>query len=197
MRNEAAMSVRTISTVELYRRCATEFATLVGLVGDRWAAPTPCEGWDVRALLWHIVEEDRWTPPLLAGLTVAQVGDRISGDPGDADPVAAFGAAAALAMTAVQGDGAMERTVHLSFGDVPGREYALQLAADHLVHAWDLSCALGLDVRLDPEAVAAVHTWFGPNEDAYRQAGLIGPRGSLPDRGGPQEELLTMFGRNP
>jgi uncharacterized protein (TIGR03086 family) len=191
------MSVHTISTVELYRRCATEFATLVGLVGDRWAAPTPCEGWDVRALLRHIVEEDRWTPPLLAGLTVAEVGDRISGDPGDADPVAAFRAAAALAVSAVQGDGAMERTVHLSFGDVPGREYALQLAADHLVHAWDLSRALGLDVRLDPEAVAAVRTWFESNEDAYRQAGLIGPRGSLPERGGPQEELMTMFGRNP
>jgi uncharacterized protein (TIGR03086 family) len=191
------MSVHTISAVELYRRCATEFATLVGLIGDRWTAPTPCAGWDVRALLRHIVEEDRWTPPLFAGLTVAQVGDSVSGDLGDAGPVSAFGAAAALAATAVRSDGAMESTVHLSFGDVPGREYALQLAADHLVHAWDLGRALGLDVRLDAEAVAAVRTWFEPNEDAYRQAGLIGPRGPLPDRGGPQEELMTMFGRNP
>jgi uncharacterized protein (TIGR03086 family) len=197
MRSDADMSVDTMSAVELYRRCADEFATRVSLIGDRWTAPTPCAGWDVRALLQHIVEEDRWTPPLFAGLTVAEVGDSISGDLGDADPVSAFDAAAAPAVTAVQGDGAMESTVHLSFGDVPGREYALQLAADHLVHAWDLGRALGLDVRLDPDAVAVVRTWFEPNEDAYRQAGLVGPRGSLPDRSGLQEDLLVMFGRNP
>src|SRR5688500_5080963 len=160
MRNEAAMTVHTMSTVELYRRCADEFSTLVGRIGDRWTAPTPCADWDVRALLRHIVEEDLWTPPLFAGLTVAEVGDRFSGDLLGADPVSAFGAAAAQAVTAVEGDGAMERTVHLSFGDVPGREYALQLAADHLVHAWDLSRALGIDVRLDPDAVVAVRTWF-------------------------------------
>ena len=47
------------------------------------------------------------------------------------------------------------RTVHLSFGDHPGAEYAMQLAADHLVHAVDLARALGLDETVDAEAAAA------------------------------------------
>jgi hypothetical protein len=58
----------------------------------------------------------------------------------------------------------MERTVHLSFGDVPGAEYALQLAADHLVHAWDLARAIGADQSLDTDAVTAVREWFDAME---------------------------------
>jgi uncharacterized protein (TIGR03086 family) len=143
------------------------------------------------------VEEDLWTPPLFAGRTVAEVGDSIAGDPLGADPVAAYTAAARDASAAVAGSGATRRTVHLSFGDVPGAEYAMQLAADHLVHAWDLGRALGADPGLDPDAVAAVRAWFEGTEDAYRQAGLIGPRAAVPDGAGPLPELLAMFGRQP
>ena len=87
--------------------------------------------------------------------------------------------------------------MHLSFGDVPGAEYARQLAADHLVHAWDLARALGVDDRLDPDAVQAVLGWFGDNEDAYRAAGVIGPRVELPDGADEQAQLLARFGRRP
>ena len=60
----------------------------------------------------------------------------------------------------------MERTVHLSFGDHPGSEYAMQLAADHLVHAWDLARSLGVDDRLDAARCAAVNDWFGTDGDS-------------------------------
>ena len=74
-------------------------------------------------------------------------------------------------------------------------EYARQLAADHLVHAWDLARALGVDDTLDPEAVQAVLEWFGPTEDAWRAAGVIGPRVPVPDDADAQTRLLSMFGR--
>src|SRR5690606_12056491 len=93
--------------------------------------------------------------------------------------------------------GATERTAHLSFGDVAAREYAHQLAADHLVHAWDLARAVGADERLDPELVEAVTTWFGTWEDGYRQAGVIGPRPRLADGADAQAQLLAAFGRDP
>jgi hypothetical protein len=73
----------------------------------------------------------------------------------------------------------------------------MQVAADHLVHAWDLACAVGGDTRLDPAAVVAVRAWFASNEQAYRDAGLIGPRPPMPPDAGPQEELLVMYGRTP
>jgi uncharacterized protein (TIGR03086 family) len=191
------MSAATVDVAELYRRASDDFAHHVALVGDRWEAATPCPGWDVRALVHHVVEEERWSPPLFAGDTIADVGDRLAGDLLGPDPVRAHAEAAAEAVVAVSAEGAMERTVHLSFGDVPGREYAMQLAADHLIHAWDLARALSATPRLDAGVVDAVRTWFRNNEDAYRGAGLIGPRGHLPEGAGPQEELLTMFGRTP
>ena len=90
----------------------------------------------------------------------------------------------------------MDRTVHLSFGHVPGAEYAMQLAADHLVHAWDLARALGTDAALDPVAVRAVLAWFGCGaEEAYRAAGVIGPRAAVPAGADVQAEMLARFGR--
>jgi uncharacterized protein (TIGR03086 family) len=83
----------------------------------------------------------------------------------------------------------------LSFGPTPGVEYARQLAADHLVHAWDLARALGVDDTLDPDAVRAVTEWFGPTEELWRAAGVIGPHVPVSDDADEQTRMLAMFGR--
>ena len=184
-----------MDTREIYSRCSTGFTERVRAVGDRWSDPTPLPGWDVRALVNHLVNEERWTPPLFAGSTVADVGSRFDGDLLGDDPVATVDQAAAAALAAVRAEGAVEGVVHLSFGDHPGREYAMQLAADHHVHTWDLARALDADDTLDPDAVAAVLEWFNGTEDLYRGMGVIGPRVEVPAGAGPQAELLGRFGR--
>ncbi|GAB3848107.1 DinB family protein [Dactylosporangium cerinum] len=88
------------TVAELYARAADAFAGQVRAIGGHWTAPTPCAGWDVRALVQHVVEEDLWTVPLFAGRTVAEVGDVAAGDPLDA------AAAAREAVAADRGDGA-------------------------------------------------------------------------------------------
>jgi uncharacterized protein (TIGR03086 family) len=192
------MDTPTLADVrEVYGRASAAFSTAAHRIGDRWQAPTPCADWDVRQLLHHVVEEERWTPPLFAGETIAGVGDRFAGDLLGHDPLASLDEAAAAALDAIRYDGAMERTVHLSFGDFPGREYALQLAADHLVHAWDMARALGVDERLDLETVVVIRDWFRSMEQAYRDAGVIGPRTAVSPDADPQAELLAMFGRAP
>lgn len=187
----------TSAAARLLRCASGEFAARVHRVGDRWSAPTPCAGWDVRALVHHVVEEQRWAPPLFAGATIADVGDRFAGDLLGADPLASFVDAHREALQAAEAPGALDRTVHLSFGDVDGAEYAMQLAADHLIHAWDLAVATGTDPTLDAEAVTAVRAWFEPVEHLYRAAGLIGPRVAQPDSASPQQQLIAMFGRQP
>lgn len=184
-----------LPVTDLYGRCDAAFAARVEAVAGRWDAPTALPGWDVRALVGHIVVEERWALPLFAGLTISEVGDIFEGDQLVPDPLSATRDASKAALEAVGGEGALDRIVHLSFGDVPGAEYARQLAADHLVHAWDLARALAVDDRLDAAAVHAVLQWFGDNEDAYRAAGLIGPRVELPDGADEQAQLLARFGR--
>ena len=82
---------------------------------------TPCEQWDVRTLVNHLVNETSWVPPLMHGSTIAEVGERFDGDLLGSDPVRSWSDASAAASAAVAEDGALERTVHLSYGDVAGR----------------------------------------------------------------------------
>ena len=184
-----------MNTVELYTRCDAAFRARLDAVDGRWAAPTALPGWDVRTLVQHLVVEERWAPPLFAGMTIDEVGDIFEGDQLVPDPLTATRDASGAALDAVREDGALERTVHLSFGPTSGAEYAQQLAADHLVHAWDLARALGVDDTLDPDAVHAVLEWFEPTEDAWRAAGVIGPRVPVPADADEQTRLLSMFGR--
>jgi uncharacterized protein (TIGR03086 family) len=181
---------------DLYQRAMAAFGERVHAVGDdQWSRPTPCSEWDVRALVNHLVYENRWAPPLFEGQTIAEIGDRFEGDLLGDDPRKAWDDSARDAVAAVRGDGALERTVHLSFGDAPGREYVMQLFADTLVHGWDLARAIDADQRMDPGLVDACATWFANVEDAYRAGGAIGPRPDLPADASPQTRLLAMFGR--
>ena len=179
-----------------FGRAVAEFDARVRQIGDhQWQAATPDADWCVRDLVNHLVSEALWAPPLLAGSTIAEVGDRFDGDVLGPDPKAAWTAAAAEAVRAVKEDGAMDRIVHLSFGDFPGSEYTMQLFADHLIHAWDLARAIGADEHLDEELVASCATWFAPMEEAYRGAGAIAARPPVPGDADAQTLLLARFGR--
>jgi uncharacterized protein (TIGR03086 family) len=185
---------------------AALFEAAVACFGERvrqvpagqWDDPTPDADWDVRALVNHLVYEDLWAAPLLAGRTVGEVGDSFDGDLLGDDPRAAFDGAAAAAVAAVRamaGEGALERTVHVSFGDIPAAEYVSQLLSDHVIHAWDLARALGGDDALDPELVEWVLAYIRPNADGARAAGVFGPEVQVPDCSDPQTRLLAVTGR--
>jgi uncharacterized protein (TIGR03086 family) len=181
---------------DLHRRAMDRFSDNVRQVrDDQWDRPTPCADWNVRELVNHVVNENRWTPPLLEGQTIAEVGDRFDGDLLGDDPKLAWEESAREATAAVHGDGALDRTVHLSFGDTPGSEYVWQLFADILVHGWDLARGIGADDRLDPDLVEACASWFAEVEAAYRSAGAVGPRPEVSDDADPQTRLLAAFGR--
>jgi uncharacterized protein (TIGR03086 family) len=188
-----------MDSTELHRRAVSEFAARVDEAGasgsDPWSAPTPCSQWDVRALINHVTSEDRWTAPMLAGATVVEVGDAFDGDLLGDDPVGSFAAAGAEAVDATARVDS-EKIVHLSFGDVPAAEYLNQLAADHLIHAWDLAAATAGDRHFDEDVVTAVADWFADREAMYRAGGAIGPR--VPSASDdPQDRLLSAWGRDP
>jgi uncharacterized protein (TIGR03086 family) len=181
---------------DLYRRAMDSFAAGVARITDgQWDLPTPCADWSVRDLVGHVTGENLWATPLMAGETVEQVGDRFEGDLLGDDPRAAFDASAAEALEAVGSQGAMDRTVHLSFGDCPGREYAMQLLADLVIHGWDLARATDIDERIDPDLVTSVSAWFATMAEVYRETGAIGPPPPVPEDADDQTRLLAEFGR--
>jgi uncharacterized protein (TIGR03086 family) len=184
------MDVNTI-----YHRSVEFFADRVNAVkADQWPDPTPCTDWTVRDLANHVTYESLRTVPLMEGATIEEVGDRFEGDVLGDDPIGSALAAARAAIASVAAELPRGALVHLSFGDTPSSEYAMQLAADHLVHGWDLAVATDGDTRMDPHLVRAVADWFDDREDLYRGAGAIANRRML--TGDAQHDLLARFGRD-
>jgi uncharacterized protein (TIGR03086 family) len=182
--------------VELFDRAEQHFRELVHEVeGGQWSNDTPCRAWDVRALVNHLVYEARWAVPLMDGRTIDDVGDRFERDLLGDDPVATYDDATGRARAAFHADGALDRTVHLSFGDTPAREYLTQLTSDFLVHSWDLARGLDADDTLDPELVAFVHDTAVAAADMIAASGLFAPPVDVPDDADPQTRLLALFGR--
>ena len=181
--------------IDVYRRSIEEFGQrVIALGADDWKRPTPCTDWAVRDLVRHLVYEELWAPPLLAGATIAEVGDRFEGEILGDDPPAAWKEAAAAAVAAATPE-VLGRTVHLSFGDFPGTEYLGQLTADHVIHAWDLARAVGGDERLDPELVRYVFDFMAPQADQWQAAGVFAPPVPVPDDADLQTKLLGLTGR--
>jgi len=184
--------------MEMYRKAVEEFGQRVMAIGPGdWGRPTPCSEWTVRDLLRHLVYEELWAPPLLAGATVAEVGDRFEGDIlGDA-PQAAWKEAAAAAVASAASDDVLRRTVHLSFGDFPGQEYLGQLTADHVIHAWDLARGIGADDRLDGELVQFVYDFMAPQAEQWAAAGVFAAPVATPADADAQTKLIALSGRTP
>jgi uncharacterized protein (TIGR03086 family) len=180
-----------------YRRSVEFWKDTVSNLSDDWSGPTPCTDWNVRALVNHVVGEDRWTKPLVDGKTIAEVGDAFDGDLLGEDPKASAIAAADEAVTAVAERLPAGGRVHLSYGQEDIGEYISQLAADHLIHGWDLAVATGQSRKLDSELVAEVAAWFRNREEIMRFVGAILARPDSAPGDTAQADLLLAFGRNP
>ena len=185
--------------IELHGRCGRRFAALVAGVGPgQWHDGTPCSQWDVRTLVHHLLYEQRWVPPLLEGLTIEQVGDRFEGDLMGEDASSWPGLLASSieqAHAAVARPGALDRTVHLSFGEASGQEYVLQLTADLAIHAWDLARATRQDDTLDPGAVALLLPCTEANAGLLTASGMFGSRIDAGPNAPDDVRLLGLLGR--
>ena len=184
--------------VEQHRRAMAEFdARVRQLTEDRWRTPTPCDDWDVRTLVNHLVVEQWWTPHLLRGETLEQVGDRYDGDLLGDDPVAAWIEAAARARDAVTAPGALEGQVHTSGqGQIPASVYVGQMTMDLAIHAWDLARSLEVEDRLDAGLVDALIQALEPQADHLAATGLFAPPVEVGEAADPQTRMLAIVGRD-
>ena len=165
---------------------------------DQWGAATPCTDWSVRDLVNHLVSEQLWVAPMVRdGATVDSVGDAFDGDVLGPDPAASWDTAARGARDAFAAPDALERTVHLSFGDTAGRDYCAQLTTDLVVHAWDLSRAIGADEQLPDDLVDFAVREVTPYAAELEKSGLFAAPVQPPPGADVQTKLLCLLGRRP
>lgn len=187
--------MQSLGEATAFRRASEGFEERARQIGEQqWSAATPCTEWNVRMLVNHVAGEYLWVPEMLAGRTIAEVGDRLDGDLLGDDPLEALISARQAALDAIDAPEALATTVHLSFGDLPAGEYVKQMALDSVIHSWDLAHGIGADERLDPELVELCYADMQATAEDWRSAGVFGPEKAPPDDT-TQAKLLALTGR--
>ncbi len=179
-----------------FRVASRQFDRRVPLIRpDQWQNSTPCAEWTVRDLVNHLTYEQLWVPDLLAGKTIAEVGDVYEGDVLGDDPAAAWEAALGAARSAWEAPGVLDRTVHLSYADVPAGEYLDQLVIDCAVHSWDLARGINSDDELPNDLATHVLGLVQEHRAELVGSGMFGTPLDTSACTDDQTELLAILGR--
>lgn len=186
----------------LLTRALDQIGDLVaGTAPEHLDRPTPCDDWDVRALLGHLVGVHR---------RIAHVGtgghfSEVPADPaaGVDDPAAAI-AAARADVDRVWGldgrdDAVLDRELTVPWGTMPGRFVGFGYVQELTVHAWDLAAATDRTAHLDEELAAAIEETSHRMLPAEPRGGPIpfGPPVPVDDGAEASERLVGWLGRNP
>ena len=168
-----------------------------GVRPEQAGLPTPCQSWDVRALVAHLIHDT-------GQFTAAAAGGRpdwqapVAGD----DWASAFRAGAAELQAAWEGAGDLGQEIELRIGRVPKSFVASQQIAEFAVHSWDLATATGQRVTFPAEACEAALAWAGTvlrpefrGDEASGRA--FGPEVQVSDDAPAADRLAAFFGRHP
>lgn len=178
------------NTITIFNDRADRFSGIVGGVGDRWDAVSPCEGWTAADVLRHVIESQR------DFLTQHEL---IGTDPvTDHDPERAWQAHLVEVTRALSADGVADRAYDGYFGPTTiGDTMADFYGWDLAVHAWDIARATGQGNPIgDDEAVtlnSIADGWGG----ALHSPGVCAVALPVPHDAPPAERLLARLGRDP
>ena len=170
----------------LYRRASDWTSDKVAGAVDQLDARTPCDDWDVRALLNHMLDTQRYFAGSARGEDVSPPSPTPPALLSD-DPRADFERARQDVLDVFAKPGVIEKT-----GPALGIAFC-----DQLVHGWDLAVATHQDATMpDGLADAAYGMLHGRLTDEQRKGGFK-PAIDVPDDASPQGKLLAYTGRPP
>jgi uncharacterized protein (TIGR03086 family) len=171
-------------------------AVVAQIEPDHLDRPTPCDGWDVRALLDHVVGGNL----LYAAAAAGEQPDwsTRSDDHLGADHRSAYRRSAQLATKAFDAAARDGIPLALPFGVYPAARAIPIHFVDVLVHGWDLAAAAGLERRLDDDlARAALEIVASYPAEAWGDPRFFANRLAAPTGASLTDELVATLGRLP
>jgi len=188
-----------VNGADALHRAGQEFAARLHLVRpDDWPRPTPCDEWDVRALVNHVVGGNVRYRMILHGEPDGAVLATHAHDMLGADPVGAFDRGLREMIGAFAAPGALDRTVrHPKSGEMSGRQLRLLRVDELAVHSWDLARAVDADDRLDRDLMAWLFEHMKAIEPFIVNSGMYKESAPGLESGDPQQRLLHLLGRHP
>jgi uncharacterized protein (TIGR03086 family) len=176
----------TTDLLDLYRRASQWTLTKVAGAADKLEAPTPCDEWDVRRLMNHMLETQTYFVSAARGEDASPPSPEPPEILSD-DPVGDFERARTETLRTFGEAGVIEKT-----GPALGIAFS-----DQLLHGWDLAEATGQDATM-PQGLpeAAYEMIHGRFTDKQRQ-GVFKPEVTVAPNASAQDKLLAYSGRDP
>jgi uncharacterized protein (TIGR03086 family) len=174
-------------------------ALVESLVPADLTEPTPCEGWDVRALLSHTVagiEVFASTMDELPAPTAEEMfsgADRLGSEPGDATRRATARSQAAWADLADP-----DRELTTILGVLPAGDLLGISAFATVVHTWDIAFAVGRSAEIPEHLLAAARSVSHQYVPALRAGDdhtLFQPERATASGASPSRQLMAYLGR--
>jgi uncharacterized protein (TIGR03086 family) len=172
--------------LDLYGRASDWTLGKVSGASDELDAPTPCDEWDVRSLMNHMLETQHYFVGAARGEDVSLPSPKPP-EILSADPAADFEHARSETLRTFSEEGVIEKSgpaLGIAFGD-------------QLLHGWDLARATGQDATmpagLAEAAFELIHGRF--TEDQRR--GVFKPEIEVDPNASAQDKLLAYTGRKP
>ena len=159
---------------------------------EQWAAPTPCEQWDVRRLVEHLVGMNLVFAAILADHQVPQRGDDL---PAETLP-RAFRKSADTLLSAFAQPGVLDRSYIGPLGSATGSERLKIRLYDLLAHGWDLAAATGQPAQLPDDAAQHSLTFVREQLSDDARPGRFGPPQNVPDSAPAIARLAAFLGRS-
>jgi uncharacterized protein (TIGR03086 family) len=174
---------------------ATAFASekVKGVGAADLSKPTPCSEFDTRALLNHMIGGLGMLSTAAEGRPAAMP----EGDQFGSDPAAVYDQRRGALITALHGEGVLDRNWQMPFGTLPGAMMAGIAFMEHLTHGWDIAKATGQDTTLPGDLAAECLELVTPMEAMLRSPGVCGPAVSIGDDASLQDRLIAFMGRQP
>ena len=172
--------------LDLYERASAWTATKVAGATKKLDAATPCDQWNVRTLMNHMLDTQHYFVGSARGEEVSPP----SPTPPELlseDPVADFDRARAETLTTFAQPGVIEKT-----GPALGIAFS-----DQLLHGWDLAKATAQDATMPEGLPAASYEMIHGRLTDEQRKGVFKPEIAVPSDASAQDKLLAYTGRDP
>ena len=170
---------------------------------DQWDQTVPdgmtprLPGSTLRTVVNYHAYDDAWVPDVLEGKTIEDVGTRWDGDLLGDHPKLNFTSIVETAVMTVGGFDDLDRTVHLSYGDYPAREYLKHITYFRGLRVYDIAKFIGADPTMPDNLVQGLWDHIAPEAEQWRQMGVFGAAVEVPQSAPLQDRLLGLTGRRP
>ena len=187
------MTQHTVDLLDLVLRTTHRIAQ--GLTPDDLARPTPCDEFDARRLLEHVIGWQLVTgacaadlePPVAAGSPTYRASSDLAAD---------LMATSTTLLTNLRRRS--DLTISMPYRGVTSADvvHAEQLA-EAVIHTWDLAAAVGVSLELDDDVVSAAHDGLSLLlGESFAEMGFRSPTAEDPEATG-LVRLLVRSGRAP